>query len=51
MMIHGHVPKLVDTILISLEKDKPGNVIYKDNNQPIAITCAASKLFEVLILH
>ena len=48
MPIHGHVPsKLMDTILISLVKDKKGNV----TDRPIAITCAVSTIFEVLILH
>jgi hypothetical protein len=52
MLCHGYVPsKLMDTMLISLVKDKKGNVTDSDNYRPIALTCAASKIFEILILY
>ena len=38
MIIYGQVPsKLIDTILISLVKDKKSNVTDKDNIWPIAV--------------
>ena len=51
MMYHGHVPcKLMETMIVSLIKDKKGDVTDCNNYRPIALTCAASKIFEMLIL-
>jgi hypothetical protein len=51
MMLHGFIPDhLMDTIIISLLKDKKGNVMDKDNYRPIAITCVSSKILELIIL-
>ena len=51
MILHGHVPeRLMDTILISLVKDKKGNISECDNYRPIAITCVSSKVIELIIL-
>jgi exonuclease III len=51
MMRHGHVPnKLMDTVLISLVKDKKGVMTDKNNYRPIAITCVVSKILELWIL-
>ena len=52
MFLHGHVPiDLMDTIVISLIKDKKGSITDKDNYRPIAITCVISKVLELLILE
>ena len=52
MFSHGHIPHgLMDTIVISLLKDKKGNTTDKDNYRPIAITCAFSKVLEIIILN
>ena len=47
----NHVPeRLVDTVLISLVKDKKVIVADKNNYHPIAITSVTSKILELLIL-
>ena len=49
--MHGHIPEqLMDTILISLVKDKKGIITDKDNYRPVAITCVTSKILELIIL-
>jgi hypothetical protein len=51
VIIHGYLPsKLMETIIIPLVKDKKGLITDKDNYRPVAITCVASKLLELLIL-
>ena len=51
MLVHGHIPnRIMDTMLISLVKDKKGTITDKDNYRPIAITCASSKILELIIL-
>ena len=51
MFIHGHIPsKLMSTHIISIVKDKKGDLSDKDNYRPIAITCVASKIVELLII-
>ena len=52
ILSHGYIPsKLMDTIIISLLKDKKGDITSKENYRPIAITCALSKVLEVLVLN
>ena len=52
MILHGHLPdRLMDTCLIWQIKDKKGNISDKDNYRPIAITCASSKILELVILE
>lgn len=51
MLTHGFLPsKFMDTLLIPIVKDKKGNITDGDNYRPIAITCVASKVFELIIL-
>jgi len=51
MMIHGHLPsKFMETLIVSLVKDKKGNISDKDNYRPIAITTVFSKVLELIIL-
>ena len=51
MIIHGHLPsKLMDTCIISIIKDKKGDLSDKDNYRPIAITSVFSKVLERCIL-
>jgi len=50
MILHSNVSeRLLDTILISLVKDKKGNISECDNYNPIAITCVSSKVIELII--
>jgi exonuclease III len=52
MIIHDFLPSsLLDSIIVSLLKDKQGNITDHNNYRPLAISCAASKIFEFLILH
>ena len=52
MFVHGHIPdSLMQTHVISIVKDKKGDLSDKDNYRPIAITCVASKILELLILE
>ena len=52
MIIHGHLPcQLMDTCIISIIKDKKGNLTDKDNYRPIAITSVFSKVLERCILE
>ena len=41
----------MDTVLVSLVKDRKGILTDKDNYRPIAITCVTSKILEHLILE
>ena len=51
MLVHGHIPKsFSDTILIPIVKDKKGSVSNPDNYRPIALTTAASKIYEKILL-
>jgi len=51
MLVHGFLPDtLMSTTLISLVKDKKGDVTDKDNYRPIAITTPLSKLLELIIM-
>ena len=51
MIAHTFLPsKFMDTLLIPIVKDKKGNITDGDNYRPIAITCVASKVFELIIL-
>ena len=52
MLSHGFLPlKLMDTMIISLLKDKKGSSTDINNYRPIAITCVLSKVLELLILE
>ena len=52
MLIHGCLPRrFMETILVTLVKDKKGLLTDKDNYRPIAITSAMSKLLETVILY
>ena len=52
MIVHGYVPsRLMDSIIISLLKDRKGDISDKDNYRTIAITCISSRLIQLLILH
>jgi hypothetical protein len=52
MIVHGFIPiNFMDTLIILLVKNKKGNLSDKDNYRPLAITCIASKLLELLILN
>ena len=47
----GPIPvKLMDTVLLSLAKDKKGKMTDQNNYRPIAITCVTSKILEQLFL-
>ena len=49
--IHGYLPsRLMETIIVPIVKDNKGILTDKNNYRPIALTCVASKLLEVLIL-
>jgi len=51
MIIHGFMPdKIMDTLLSPIVKDKKGKLADSDNYRPLAITCVASKILELLIL-
>jgi hypothetical protein len=51
MLTHGYLPsKLMDTCLVSVVKDKKGNLSDKDNYRPIALTNVISKVLELHIL-
>lgn len=51
IVIHGFMPdNIMDTLLVPLVKDKRGNLSLSDNYRPLAITCIASKVLELLIL-
>ena len=52
IVIHGYIPKaLMDTVLVPLVKDKKRSLMESDNYRPLAITCVASKILELLILE
>ena len=52
MLLHGTVPDtLMDSLIVTLLKDKKGDVTDKDNYRPIAITCVSSKVLELLLLE
>ena len=52
MVIHGYLPsQLLNTIIVPLVKDKRGNLTDGDNYRPLAITCIASKILELLVLN
>ena len=49
--IHGYLPtRLMETIIVPIVKDNKGILTDKNNYRPIALTCVASKLLELLIL-
>ena len=49
--IHGYLLKrLMETIIVPIVKDNKGILTDKNNYRPIALTCVASKLLELLIL-
>ena len=49
--IHGYLPtRLMETIIVPIVKDNKGVLTDKNNYRPIALTCVASKLLELLIL-
>ena len=51
MLAHGFLPhSLMNTTLISLIKDKKGDITDNDNYRPIAITTPLSKVLELAIL-
>ena len=51
-IIHGHLPdRLMETIIVPIVKDSKGTLTDKNNYRPIALTCVASKLLELLILE
>ena len=51
MIIHNFLPQMfMDTILVPLIKDKKGVFNSSDNYRPLAITCVASKIFELILL-
>jgi len=51
MIQHGHIPQsFMDTIIIPLIKDKKGDLGSSDNYRPIALTSAASKVLELILL-
>ena len=51
MIVHGYLPsKFMDTLLIPIVKDKKGDITDGDNYRPIAITCVASKILELVML-
>jgi hypothetical protein len=50
MLVHGFLPDaLMNTTLVSLLKDKKGDITDKDNYRPIAITTPFSKVLELAI--
>jgi len=52
MLLHGYLPaKFMDTFIISLVKDKKGNISDVDNYRPVAITTQSSKVLETVLLH
>jgi hypothetical protein len=52
MLVHGFLPDaLMNTTLISLIKDKKGDITDKDNYRPIAITTPFSKVLELALLN
>ena len=51
MFTHGYVPsKLMETIIVSIIKDKKCPGTDKDNYHPIAITSVVSKNVELILL-
>ena len=51
MFPHCYLPsKLMETIIISIIKDKKGSATDKNNYRPITITSVISKVVELLIL-
>ena len=52
MLLHGYLPKgFMSTVLIPIVKDKKGDITDRDNYRPIAITCVASKILELIVLE
>ena len=52
MLIHSFLPdNLMNTIIVPLIKDRRGDITNIDNYRPLAITCVASKIFEIVILN
>ena len=50
--ILGYLPtRLMETIIVPIVKDNKGVLTEKNNYRPIAFTCVASKLLELLILN
>ena len=51
MINHGYLPQIfMDTILVPIVKNVKGDITDGDNYRPIAITCIASKVVELVIL-
>ncbi len=51
MIVHGHCPlRFMDTLIVTLVKDKKGVLTDKNNYRPIAITSSISKLLERVLL-
>ena len=51
MILHGYIPSsFMSTVLIPIVKDKKGDITDRDNYRPIAITCIASKVLELIML-
>ena len=49
-IIHGHLPdRLMETIIVPIVKDSKSTLTDENNYRPIALTCVASKLLELLI--
>ena len=49
--IHGYLPtRLMENFIVPIVKDNKSILTDKNNYRPIALTCVASKLLELLIL-
>ena len=49
--IHGYLlTRLMETIIVPIVKDNKGILTDRNNDRPMALTCVASKLLELLIL-
>ena len=52
MIVHDFVQvDMLDTIIVPILKDKLGDICDQENYRPLALTCASSKLFKLLVLH
>ena len=52
MLIHGYVPhSLMKTKIISLVKNKCGDLSDLNNYRPVAIATTISKVFETILLN